>query len=293
MDRTPASRAETSKDVVPTKVITEKLVKFLEGTPLYVKLRTRLPAVFESVRPEVLELHCSVCGQSRPFRGEAKVPYYPSSPDDLYPRRAISGVREMSFGCTGCDRFQYRYWVEVNYEADPPWVQKVGQLPIWIPAISKVVEKELGDDSEIFKKALRCMNEGYGIGACAYLRRLLEKHINPLLQLLYEVKADSGAGKEELEAIQNAIAAKDFTAKTEFAADISPASLIVDGHNPFKEIHERLSVGLHALDEETANRYAVDIKEALEYIIKTLRRTQEERRAYAPRIKEIRTLPTS
>jgi hypothetical protein len=68
----PASRAEAPKDVGPAKVITEKLVKFLEGAPLYVKLRTRLPAVFESVRPEVLELHCSVCGQLSSFAARRK-----------------------------------------------------------------------------------------------------------------------------------------------------------------------------------------------------------------------------
>ena len=149
----------------------------------------------------------------------------------------------------------------------------------------------MGDDAEIYKKALRNMNEGYGIGACAYLRRLLEKHINPLLELLHDSKAETGASEAELKLINDAIASKDFTSKTRFAAEISPASLLVEGHNPFQEIHERLSVGLHTLDEETANRYAQEIKEALEYVVRTLRRTHEERKAYASRIKAIRELP--
>jgi hypothetical protein len=50
-------------------------------------------------------------------------------------------------------------------------------------------------------------------------------------------------------------------------------------------------IGLHTLDEETANLYAQEIKEALEYIIKNLRKTHDERKAYAARIKEIRKLP--
>jgi hypothetical protein len=41
----------------------------------------------------------------------------------------------------------------------------------------------------------------------------------------------------------------------------------VDGYNPLKEIHERLSVGIHLLDEETANEYALVISEALAFII--------------------------
>ena len=136
------------------------------------------------------------------------------------------------------------------------------------------------------------MNEGYGIGACAYLRRLLEKYINPLLQLLYEVKQETGATPEDLKAIQEAIISKDFTSKTKFAAEIAPASIIVEGHNPLKEIHERLSVGIHTLDEKTANTYAQEIKNALEFIIRSLKRTHEERKAFAAQIKKIRNLPT-
>jgi hypothetical protein len=69
--------------------------------------------------------------------------------------------------------------------------QKAGQLPMWLPAIPKEIKDELGDDSEIYQKALRNMNEGYGIGACAYLRRLIEKHINPLLQVLHGCESGS------------------------------------------------------------------------------------------------------
>lgn len=270
---------------------TAKIAKFLESTPLYVKLKMDLPSVFETVRPEVLELRCSTCRTDRPFRGEARI--HPFTPDPhAIPHRntSVSGVRHLSFACTGCEHEGFEYWILVNYQEET-WIQKVGQLPIWIPTISKEMESELGDDAELYKKALRNMNEGYGIGACAYLRRLIEKHINPLLQLLHDTKAEHGAKPEELRAIQEAIAAKDFTSKTRFAAEVTPASLIVEGHNPFQEIHERLSVGLHTLDEETANRYAQEIKEALEYIIRNLRKTHDERKAYAARIKEIRKLP--
>ena len=164
---------------------------------------------------------------------------------------------------------------------------------MWLPTIPKDIKEELGDDAELYQKALRNMNEGYGIGACAYLRRLLEKYINPLLQLLYEIKNETGAKEEELKLIQDTIASKDFTSKTKFAADIAPSSILVEGHNPVKEIHERLSVGLHTLDDETANQYAQEIRTALEFIIRNLRRTHEERKSYAAQIKKIRKLPTT
>src|SRR5687768_1932723 len=109
----------------------------------------------------------------------------------------------------------------------------------------------------------------------------LEKYINPLLQLLHDVKLETGAGDEELKLIQQTIAVKDFTSKTQFASEIAPASILLPGHNPLKELHERLSVALHTLDDETANQYAQEIRLALEFIIRNLRRTHDERKQYA------------
>ena len=62
---------------------------------------------------------------------------------------------------------------------------------------------------------------------------------NPLLQLLHDVKQETGAAEQELRLIQDTIASKDFTSKTKFAADIAPSSILVEGHNPLKEIHQR------------------------------------------------------
>lgn len=266
----------------------ESIKLFIETQPLYVKLRVPLPNSFFNTVPEKIIRDCVECKAERPFRWRRPMggsgAGFPPAPT------RVAGVYGLVFTCTGCEKETLECFVEVNYTGED-WIQKVGQLPIWIPRISKEMEKELGDDAEIYKKALRNMNEGYGIGACAYLRRLLEKHINPLLELLHDSKAETGASEAELKLINDAIASKDFTSKTRFAAEISPASLLVEGHNPFQEIHERLSVGLHTLDEETANRYAQEIKEALEYVVRTLRRTHEERKAYASRIKAIRELP--
>ncbi len=260
------------------------LKEFLESRPLYSKLRVRLPDHLSQALPDALFLHCPVCNATTPFRdtrpsgGGAGLPP---------PPKRDSGVYHLYFKCTGCRKTEFSFWVEVNYEKEG-WVRKVGQLPMWLPSIPKDVAEELGEDAELYQKALRNMAEGYGIGACAYFRRLLEKYINPLLQLLYEVKKDQGAGEGELAKIQEAIASKNFTIKTEFAAEIAPASIIVGGHNPLKEIHERLSVGLHSLDEEAANDYALKIRNALEFIIRRLRREIEERRAYAASLKEAR-----
>lgn len=265
----------------------EALKEFLETRPLYSKLRVKLPDYFHLALPDVLFLPCSVCNNTTPFRDDRPSGSGAGMPP---PPKRRSGVREIYYQCTGCEQSVFLCWVEVKYYKEE-WVRKVGQLPMWLPSIPKDIAEELGEDAELYQKALRCMAESYGIAACAYFRRLIEKHINPLLQLLYEVKKNRGAGEEELTRIQEAIASKSFSAKTEFAAEIAPASIIVDGHNPLKEIHERLSVGIHTLDEETANNYAIEMRAALEFIVRNLRREIEERKAYAAALKNTRKLP--
>jgi hypothetical protein len=262
--------------------------EFIERKPLYVKLKVPLPDHLSQVIPDAVILTCSRCKAERPYRDERPSGSGAGLPP---PARRDSGVYHFMYTCTGCRKETIRCWVYVDFEKEE--IQKVGQIPMCLPTIPKDIKEELGDDAELYQKALRNMNEGYGIGACAYLRRLLEKYINPLLQLLYEVKKETGAKEEELKLIQETIASKDFTSKTKFAADIAPSSILVEGHNPVKEIHERLSVGLHTLDDETANQYAQEIRTGLEFIIRNLRRTHEERKSYAAQIKKIRKLPTT
>lgn len=299
-----------------TTITAAEVQKFIESYPLYKKLRIPSHNDWDNLVPKVIYRHCSKCNAERPFRPEKPrgiaggrssnnggigrsqaIPFpvmHPGGnslvPGDLPRRKVDPPAPELTlfeYRCTACEDW-YLCWVEHNYQQSYLW--KVGQVPMWLPAIAKDIATELGEDAELYQKALRNMNEGYGIGACAYLRRLIEKYINPLLELLYEVKKDQGASEEELADIKNVISKKDFTSKTEYAAQIAPPSIMVEGHNPLKEIHDCLSVGLHVLDEEKANEYAIVIRDALEFVIRGLRRQHEDRKAYAAKLKTIRKL---
>jgi hypothetical protein len=297
------------------------LQSFAEDYPLYKKLSLGPYKRWADVLPQVIYRHCNRCKAERPFKPKTilgSADGGAGNPTDgigrtqgtryieqdasgttshrtratVPPRlpQAESEITKFEFVCTACDE-QFIYWIEVNYQKR--WMWKVGQVPIWLPPIPKDIEKDLGDDAELYKKALRNMNESYGIGAVAYLRRLLENQINPLLSVLHEIKAGEGASAEELETIKAAIKEKNFTKKTEFASDIAPSYIMVEGFNPFKIIHDNLSDALHNLDEETCMRYATEISDALVYIIRGLKKHHEERREYANKLKAIRGLSST
>src|ERR1051325_7157563 len=150
--------------------------EFLRNTPLYVKLKIPLPNTFSKIYPDSLLLDCLSCKAERPFKdarpggGSGAPPY--SGGMVLPPAKPQSSTRYFAYTCTFCKAL-FECWVYLDYEKQQ--IHKVGQHPMWLPKIAKDIEGELGEDAELYQKALRNMNEGYGIGACAYLRRLIEK----------------------------------------------------------------------------------------------------------------------
>src|SRR3989442_1541632 len=45
----------------------------------------------------------------------------------------------------------------------------------------------------LIRRYCRIDTESYGIGACAYFRRMIESYVNPLLSLLHDYRKDKGA----------------------------------------------------------------------------------------------------
>lgn len=265
----------------------EELENFISVQPLYGRLNTILPEFINEISPRVVFLYCDVCKSKLPFR---------SLPDDswhfpvnnrhkqtkgplsaaLHPR--MTGTYEFLFKCSGCDQSTLISWIEVNFENN--FIRKVGQSIPWSIDIGKELEKDLGDDKNLYKKALILLSQSYGIGACAYLRRIIENQINPMLQILYEIKQSEGAEETELQQIAETIKSKNFTTKIELASAILPDSIFVEGRNPVKLMHDQFSRSIHALDDAEAVSVATGLKGAFEYLVVELNRRQRSRKQF-------------
>lgn len=130
-----------------------------------------------------------------------------------------------------------------------------------------------------------CLSRSYGLGACAYLRRVVEHQIDPILDLIYQVNKEAGVDEAKLAEIQRTIAGKNFDEKAKLAYRVAPSTLIVEGTNPIKIIYDRFSAGVHKLDEDTAVQVAAEIATALEYVIVELNRQRSARAQFAEKIK--------
>ena len=270
--------------------------EFVETKPLYSHSTIKLPPLRKQFRLELARLFCpyTTCQKEQPFKpGEHQYWYHYN---DQYLSRANqhtltkfdllqNGTFPVELECQEC-RILYTFFVHVDVERNQ--VMKFGQNPMWVPRIENEIARELGASYGFYVKALRSLNESYGIGACAYFRRMIEDYINPLLQLLHDYKKEEGSSADELEKILSVRSGKNFSAKTEYAAQICPPALIVQGMNPLKELHELLSYNIHAGSDKDATEVALKIQKTVQYVVRTLRKHYVAQKEFLEAIKNNR-----
>jgi hypothetical protein len=247
---------------------------FFETFPLLRKMYAPVPDYLSELFNGRIDIHCDICDAVTPFRevrlqvgninqrsGTSKA-YGPHEP------RLTSGTYDIEGRCTGCEKSFFKCWYEVSVEES--WVRKLGQSPPWSKPIPREVKKELGDDAALYSKALTLLSQSYGIGACAYMRRVIETNVDSMLGQIARLRELQGLG-EPAEAVE-ALKGKNFTKKIEAAIEALPASLLIDGVNPVKLIYEKLSVSLHSLPDNEAVEIATALQTAYEYVVIELRR---------------------
>lgn len=112
-------------------------------------------------------------------------------------------------------------------------------MPRPATAVAPELKAALGEDVGLYRRALECMAESFGLGACAYLRRLLENQAAPLLRLLLAVKEDEGADREEIAEIEEAITRHAFDEKAKVLYRGTRASMRIGDDNAIKLVHKR------------------------------------------------------
>jgi hypothetical protein len=88
-------------------------------------------------------------------------------------------------------------------------------------------------------------NQGLGIGAFAYYRRVVENHKSELFHEIIRVCETVGDRQElitELRAAQSEIS---FSKSLDHIKMALPQGLLINGQNPLLALHGALSVGLH------------------------------------------------
>jgi len=223
---------------------------FLEAWGLHKKYASE-DYVHNGFQPTAINQFCEKCGLERTFN--------PSS--GLLPI-GDSVLKYTLYKCAACTN----KLIFILYEGDEyydneyvgPYIMKVGQWPPWLPRIGKKLEKLLGNNIDNYKKGICCEQEGFGVGALAYYRRIIEDKIDGLLDALYEMFTKEEKEKYE-DDLRKAKAERVAEKKIEIVKEILPSRLRPDGVNPLARLHSSLSAGLHSKPEEECLEIATDV----------------------------------
>lgn len=248
--------------------------EFLETAPLYSWREFEKPDVNRgSLWINEIDSYCETCGQNRPFQDLSSR----GSGAGMAMPVLKTGISGFQFTCVSCRVQSKRFLVQQVVDDNSIKFQKYGELPRKGLDKDRNLQKFFKEDRDNFEKATICLSHGYGIGAFAYFRRVIENNIGILLDLLTE----DAQATEGSEAILNALAElrkeSPMSKKIEIANNALPSYLKPDGLNPLGKLYQVLSEGVHTYSDEECLSKANAAKECVAFLVGELSARREHR----------------
>ena len=263
---------------------------FLEGQSLYVPYKITLENDVESLEFPNVNLFCPKCISEQTFK------YYTSylgpipshqrtRSDDIFPHTPIAGEVYLSeYHCAGCDDFKRFFLIKISENLDN--IKKFGQYPEFDISTDKNIKKMLGKHGKIFINGRINEVHGYGIGAFAYYRRIVEVIIDDLLEKIWTLHSERDREKHQGK-IKEIKESKDTGEKINIAKDILPDSLHQEGVNPLKTLYDVLSEGIHSNSDEECIKLAEIIRGIIVPLVNQVTTTIESQKEIKDRTKQL------
>jgi hypothetical protein len=214
---------------------------------------------YQGIATPDIRLHCphEACNGVRYFRCISK-------PASLIRGEFVNDF--LTYLCWNCQRTKKVFSLSVCWAKDTSFsgdAIKFGEDPPFGPPTPARLIKLIGPDREIFLKGRRCENQGLGIGAFVYYRRVVENQKVRILKEIGKVATKVGARPEAIKLLEEAEKEVQFTKAMEIAKSGLPESLLIDAHNPLGLLHTALSEGVHELTDEECLKSAESIRVVL------------------------------
>ena len=256
------------KEQIETEVTYQTLSEFLQNTPpnklghisnLVVQRDMFKPAstAYWVINAPMLELHCSddLCNGVRSFR----CPVLPSERKPV--EQDIVNYLYVKYQCSNCHNTLKIYSLAVKIDEIPRGTcYKLGEDPPYGPPVPPKLIRLIQPDSDMFMQGRRCENQGFGIGAFAYYRRVVENQKNRILGEIVKVSEKIGVPQDKIDILRAAIEEIQFRKALNMAKDAIPERLLIEGHSPMRLLHHALSRGVHELSDEECLELASTIR---------------------------------
>lgn len=256
---------EQSNDEVQEEVVLTAYTDFMETSPpsQLVSIGDLTENVYrrdygenkDQMIMQDLQLHCpnENCNGVRFFRyTEGKNPI-PSKDGHTY--------MYVSYKCSNCQKYLKTFSLAVKAKGDGSGeLYKFGELPTFGPPVPSRMLSLVGPDRELFLKGRRCENQGLGVGAFVYYRRVIEAQKNRIFDEMIKVCRRIGAEEKFIAELEAAKQETQFSKAISSIKTAIPQVLLIDGHNPIQLLHTALSNGLHDQSDEHCMELATSVR---------------------------------
>lgn len=212
----------------------------------------------EGIATPEIQLHCTdeACNGLRFFRCTSEPKTIQKSWSFVY----------TTYKCSNCQRVTKRFAFAAMRPDDDTslgQVYKIGEIPPFGPPTPPRLIKLIGPDRDLFLQGRRCENQGLGIGAFVYYRRVVENQKNRIISEIIKVASKLGVEKEALDELELAIKETQFTKALDSVKHGIPQALLINGHNPLLLLHNALSDGVHGRTDADCLELASNVRVVL------------------------------
>ncbi len=168
----------------------------------------------------------------------------------------------LRYTCRNCWQYSKIFSVSVRRgeEGEGAEVYKFGEYPPFGPPLPSRVLRLVQADHDLFMKGRQSENQGLGVGAFAYYRRVVEGQWTRLIDEIIKVAEAVNAAKEIFDSLNAARDQQQFSKAIKEIQPGMPAVLLINGHNPLFLLHSALSQGVHNLPDEDCLELARSIR---------------------------------
>jgi hypothetical protein len=249
-----------------------RLTEALEGWPLYRELKyTGAPGVRRV--PTEIKLFCSDCGTMQQSYTRFDPNSEHSNKNFHYPKIYL---------CKNCNKQRVMYYFRWFEENGATTFVKIGQYPELedrVPAALKAILND--DDQRFYRKALKSRNANYGLGAVAYLRRVVESRMNDMLTVLHADASEHGVSDQLLADLEHVKQRGRYSDKVEYASKLAPGHLFPPNQpNPFGILLETTSDGIHGYSDSECIDLFDQCRTIFEYVFGSLRARTEDQKTF-------------
>ena len=219
-----------------------------------------------------LRLHCTNehCNGVRTFRA---IQTEPTFREEI--RDAI-----LVYRCGDCEDMEKRFSLLLKRDSKSAGVggmaYKYGENPPYgVPVPNKLL-RLFGKDGETFLKGRQCENQGLGVGAFAYYRRVVENHRNDIFDAIVKVCETVGADQNLIDELSSAKNEVSFTKSMDKIKTALPQGLLINGQNPLLALHGALSTGIHVETDEQCLAIAQAVRVVLTDLVDKMSSLRQE-----------------